>query len=599
MKTNKNMTNQELVQLFEALAAALKIKKADLFRTLAYERAAASIIHSEVEIKELWQQGKLTTLPAIGAGIAQHLDELFRTGKVKHFKEIFSGLPEAMFVLLAIPGIGPKTAYKLCQLLGIRKSHNAVKKLAKAAQDQEIRRLEGFGKESEQDILRGIKELNRLNTGRMLLPKALIISQELVDYLQKDKNTLKVESLGSLRRRCATIGDLDLGVASKNPAKTIAWLVKYKKIKQVLAQGSKKASVILFSGHQVDVRAQSPASFGALLQYFTGSKLHNINLRLLAKEKGLSLSEYGIKMVQDLEGKVQRFSNEQRFYNFLGLEWIPPVLRENQGEIQAAAKQQLPQLVNLGDIKGDLHLHSDFNTETSHDLGQSSFKAIIEQAISLNYQYIAFSDHSPSVSRHSSQEVVEMIKKRKDYFEQKISSNEKLLKKRKLKVLVSLEIDILSDGKLAIPEKAFAWLDFAIVSVHSSFRLSRTAMTKRVIKALTSHPKIKILGHPTGRILNQRQGYQLDWPEIFDCCLKEKKFLEINAFPDRLDLPEGLIKQAISRGVGLSINTDSHDVKNLSNMIYGVYTAQRGWAEPKDIINTLPWEQLKPILGIK
>jgi len=596
MKTSKNMNNQQIAQLLKAVSAALLVKGENQFRVQAYDRAAVAIEHATSEVKDLWDDGQLTSLPGVGASIAQHLDELFRTGRVKHFEEIFKGLPEAMFELIQIPGIGPKSAYKLCKALGITKARNAIKKLEKAAKDGEVRKIEGFGEESERDILQNIAEFHR-RENRMLLSFAENLAQKIAAYLKKEPAVLRVEPLGSLRRRCATIGDLDLAVATNQPEKVVDHFLRFPQVKQVLNKGSRKASVVLFNGRQVDLRVQEEASFGALLQYFTGSKQHNIALRTLAQKRHLSLSEYGIKKVNGKE-KLFRFKTEKAFYNFLGLDWIPPELREDTGEIEAAQKHQLPQLVTPEDIKGDLHIHSDFDVETSHDLGQDGLEKILSVAADLGYEYIAIADHTPSTSQHTSQQIIDLLKRRREYYEQIIYSREKSENKRTIKVFISLEIDILPDGRLAIPEKAFDYLDFAIVSVHSSFRLSRQKMTHRVLTALAAHPKIKILGHPTGRLLNEREGYELDWEALFDLCQKKEKFLEVNAWPNRLDLPDTLVREAVKNGVKLVINTDSHAADQLRVMPYGVYTARRGWAEKKDILNTLSLAELEKKLGV-
>lgn len=597
MDMNKNMSNRELAQLFRALAAALEVQKGDFFRIQAYDQAATAIEHTDVELKNLWQQGKLTQISGIGQGIAKYLDELFSTGKVKHFKKILGAVPESMFPLLAINGVGSKTAFKLVQSLGISKARNAVKKLKQAAQDGEIRVIEGFGEESEKDILRGIKELKKIKTGRWLLSEAFLQAEELVNYLKEDKNTQQVEVLGSLRRRLATIGDIDIAVASQNPAKTIKHFLKFKKIDQILAQGDKKASVVLFNSKQIDLRIQDQATWGSLLQYFTGSKDHNIALRKLAQKKNLSLSEYGIKEIKT--GKTSQFNQEKNFYKFLDLDYIPPVLRENTGEIEAAFDHKLPDLVQLKDIKGDLHLHSNFDIETSHDLGKSSVSTLLDKAEKLGYEYLAISDHTPSTSNHSDKQIVEILKRRKAYYEQQIYSSMKIMKNRSIKVFITLEIDILPDGQLTIPDKAFDYLDFAQVSVHSSFHQSRRKVTERIIKALGTHDKIKFLSHPTGRMLNQREGYSLDWDKLFDFCLKNNKFLEVNASPDRLDLADVNIHRAVKAGLKLLINTDSHTVETLDDMKYGVWQAQRGWAEKKHILNSLSLKKLQKSLKIK
>ncbi|MBL7150314.1 DNA polymerase/3'-5' exonuclease PolX [Candidatus Microgenomates bacterium] len=595
MKTNKNMNNQEIAALLRAISAAYEIKGGNKFKIIAYDRAATAIEHATSEIKDLWDDGKLDTVPGVGVSIGQHLDELFRTGKVKHFKKIMSGLPMAMFEFLDIPGIGPKTAFKLCESLGINGRIGAVKKLKRAAEKRKVRLIEGFGERSEKDILTGIAELGRREE-RMLLPHAAELAKKIITYIKKHPEVKEVHSLGSLRRCCSTVGDIDIAVKTDNPGVVIDHFVKYSEVKKIINKGKRKASVMLKNRHQVDFRVQRK-SFGAMLQYFTGSKAHNIHLREEALKKGLSLSEYGIKV----KGKLKRFENEKDFYSFLGMDWIPPEIRENTGEIEAAQAHKLPSLVKFSDIKGDFHTHSDFRyQESSHDEGINSFEEIVQKAISLGYEYIGLADHSPSVSNHTPRQIITLLSKRKQKIEQ-IKRSKKLIhlfgreKIREIKILNTLEVDILSDGSLAVPDKGLELLDFVFIAVHSSMRQSRKKMTKRILNGL-AHPKVMFLAHPTGRKLGKREGYELEWEKIFDFCLRNNKWLEINAMPDRLDLTDVLVREAVKNGVKLVIDSDAHEVKSMSFIKYGVSVARRGWAEKKDVINALPWNQLRNII---
>jgi len=582
------MTNEEVAQLLRAIAAAYQIRneKANRFKIIAYRQAAASIEHLTSEVKDLWDDNKLNSVPGIGTSIAQHLDELFRTGQVKHFEKLMKGLPRAMFELLSIKGIGAKTAFKLCQCLGIRKRKNAVQRLKKAAQDGEIRNVPGFSDEIEKKILTAIKEFQKSGRKkkRMLLFKAIALAGEIIQYIDKNPAVIRSDPLGSLRRRCATVGDIDIAIATKKPKKVARWLTQFPKIKRVLESGEKLISVVLNSGYQIDFRLHHPRIYGSLLQHFTGSKLHNIHLRELAIKKGLSLSEYGIKKLKAKMPKLIRCQTEQEFYNYLGMDWIPPELREDRNEIEAAQNHNLPQLVKLQNIKGDLHIHSDFPVETSHDYGADSIDNLVETAVKMKYQYLAFTEHNPSKSHHTDKDIIAILKRKKDYIEQRKSS---WAKKLNIYVLNGLEIDIRPNGELAIPNKALDCLDFAIAAVHTRFDMSQKKMTKRVLAAL-SHPKVKILAHPTGRLLEKREGYELDWDKIFAFCLKNNKILEINANPNRLDLPDFLVGEAVKNGVKLAINTDAHTKEQLLFMPYGVYVARRGWAENKNIVNTLP-----------
>lgn len=596
------ITNREISKLLRSVAAAYLLRGEDQFRIVAYQRAADSVEHATSELKDLWDDGKLGEVAGIGAGIASHLDGLFKTGKVRHFEQIMKGFPEAMFELLQIPGVGAKTAHKLAVHLKLKNPKTAVTDLQKAAQRGEIRKIEGFGEESEKDILRGIEELQG-RTQRLLLPQAYQIAEDVLNWLRRHKAVVRADPLGSLRRMVSTVGDIDIAVATSEPEEVIKHFTAYPRKSRVLEAGKATASILTGAGCQVDLMVQPSSSYGALLQHFTGSKHHNIALRELALKRGLSLSEYGIKTkVQNYNSKLKiyQFPTEEDFYEALGMKWIPPELREDTGEIEAALRQAqgklggLPKLVELNDIKGDLHVHSDFPIETSHDEGSSSMAEILAKAQELKYEYLGFTEHNPSTSRHGARRIMEILKRKKEAIEKVNYSRENngkiRVKNLLVKALNGLEIDIKPNGELAIPEEGLNLLDFAIASVHSSFRISREAMTRRVLTGL-DHPKVRIFGHPTGRKLNTREGYELDWEKIFDFCLKRNIWLEINAWPERLDLPDTLVREAIKRGVKMVICTDAHAASQMELMRYGLAVARRGWAEKKDIVNTLSYNE--------
>ena len=604
MEKGKFFTNQEITDLLQKMAAAYTVKDEDRFRIKAYEEASVSVEHSTSELKDLWDEGKLEEVPGIGKSLAGYLDELFRTGKVKHFEKVISSLPPAIFVFDKIPGLGPKRSLALSKELGITNEKDALDRLKKAGREGKIRSIAGFDEKSEENILKGIESLKKgeQKTKRMPLYQADAVAQELIAYLKKSPAVIEAHPLGSLRRMLATVGDIDISVSTKSPKEVMAHFFRYPKIRRVVSKGEEAlARVVLQSGQQVDIRLSSPESYGAMLQYFTGSKQHNIYLREYALKKGLSLSEYGIKKkLQSGKGsKLQRYKTEEDFYQDLGLDWIPPEIREGSGEIELARENKLPHLVEEKDIKGDLHLHSDFPIEPSHDVGASSMAEMIQMAKELNYEYIGFTEHNPAVSGHSEKEIIELVKRKKEAIDKIIYSSEKGVKRggKKLPITIfnGLEVDIRPNGELALPEKAFAFLDYAIVGVHGSFEMTREKMTERILKGL-SHPKAKILAHPTGRKIGVREGYELDWAKVFDFCRENGKVLEISAWPDRLDLPDILVREAVKTGVKMVINSDSHAVDQMNFMRYGVAVARRGWAEKKDILNTLPKEKLSDIL---
>ena len=593
--TRELLTNLKAAKLLRSIAAAYKLKSEDRykFKIIAYEKAADAIEHASSEIKDIWDENKLEEIPGVGKSIAEHLDELFRTGRSRHFEEILKGLQPQIFDLMVIPGIGVKTAYKLVEKLNIGEK-NPLADLEKAINNNEIEKLEGFGKESQEEILKSLKEIKGRKK-RLLLPYAKEIAEDVNVWLKKDPSVKRTDVLGSLRRNVSTVGDIDIAVSSDDPQKTIEHFVNYPKVQRILEKGSKTASIILPSEVQVDLMVQGPRSYGSLVQHFTGSKHHNIALREYALKKNLSLSEYGIKNLRTK--KLKNIKTEEELYNALGLSWIPPELREDTGEIKAARYNNLPKLIELSDVKADLQIHSDFDTETSHDLGLSSMEQIVDKANSFKYEYIAFTEHNPSRGKHKNSEIIDLLKRKKDINEQLNSSYVNNVKGSVIYVFNSLEIDILSDGNIPLPDEAMDLLDFALVSIHSSFRLNKEKMTKRVISAL-SHPKVKIFAHPTGRKLGFREGIELEWENIFDFCLKNKKFLEINADPMRLDLPDFLVKEAVKKGVKLSLGTDAHHKDHMDNMIYAVSVARRGWAEKGDVINSLNLKEFKNILGL-
>jgi len=596
MKIHKQMNNLEIAELLHDVAAAYKIKNEakNRFRIIAYERAGDAVEHLSSEAKDLWDEseGELEKVAGIGESIATHLSEIFKTGKSKHFESIFKDINPAVFEFLKVPGIGPKNAYKLSEAFKIKSSKNAINKLQKLAKKGKIRNLEHFGEDSEKSILQSIKEFKNKSDVRMLLSRAEVIASEIILWLKENKFVKNADVLGSLRRKASTVGDIDIAVATNEPEEVLNHFTKYPNKSRILEKGPHTASIIIPGNIQVDLMVQEPESYGSLLQHFTGSKHHNIALREIALKKGLSLSEYGIKKNK----KLVKTPTEEKFYKFLGMKYIPPELREDMGEIEAARQNKLPRLVELKDVKADLQIHSNFDIETSHDVGDNSMEEIIKKANELNYEYLAFTEHNPSQKGHNGKQIISILKRKKDKIDQ-LNTDMKSNKHNGVKkVFNSLEIDILPNGDLPISDDALGYLDFALVSIHSSFRLSKQRMTDRVLKAL-NHKTVKIFAHPTGRKLNEREGVELNWPKIFEFCLKNNKLIEINAEPSRLDLPDFLVKEAIDRGLKLTLGTDAHNVEGMNNMRYGVSVARRGWAKKGDIVNTRSLFEFEKLLN--
>jgi DNA polymerase (family 10) len=588
----KEITNQEIAQLFRKVAAAALILGENRFKIIAYERVADSLEQLTRDAKDYWKEGTLSEIPGVGSSIAGDIDELFKTGKIKHFDAMLGKLPASVFPLLLVPGLGPKKSYKLVAELKLKDEKTVVDDLLAKAQAGKIAPMEGFGEKSQQDIIAAIGTFKKgaIKENRMVLPMADAIAQDVIAHMKKLGTMVKeIDVLGSLRRKVSTIGDIDIAIATIKPAEVIDHFVKYPH-KSLTDKGEKGATMLLHNGRQVDLRVQTPDAYGAMLQYFTGSKNHNIHLRTLALEKGLSLNEFGIKHLKTQQ--TETYPNEQLFYKALGLPWIPPEMREDKGEIEHAQKNTIPRLLELSDMKGDLHIHTSYDIESSHDVGANPLPEYLDKAAALGYEYIGLSDHNPSMLNHNTKQIVDIMKRRKEKYEQLHTSWQKTSKKR-VQILLMCEVDILTDGTLALPSDAFEYVDAVIVSLHSSFNQEESVVTKRVVKALTTNPKVRIFGHPTGRLLTKREGADLDWKEIFAVCKQNDIALEINAYPERLDLPDNVVYEAVKQGIHFTIDTDSHAVDQMDMMQYGVSVARRGWATKDDILNTLEYTKFK------
>jgi DNA polymerase (family 10) len=591
VKIHKNLTNSEIAVLLRAVAASYQIENENKnkFRIIAYNRAADAIEHLGTEAKDIWDEGDLSDVSGIGTSIAEHLGEIFKTGKSKHFEKILIGIPKAALLLMEVEGIGPKRAFRLAEEFRLPEKHTleALKRHAKAG---DIAKLEGFGEESQKAILTSINEYKEKPPSRMLLSEAENYAVDIIDWMKDLKSVQEINTLGSLRRKAPTVGDVDLSVATEHPQEVIEHFARYPKKLRVINKGEKSSSLMLPGSIRADLKVETKKTYGALLQHFTGSKHHNVALREYSLKKGMSLSEHGIK----IKGKLTPIDNEVKFYNKLGMDFIPPELREGAGEIEAALRGELPKLVELSHIKGDLQMHSDYDIETSHDIGASSMMELVEKANSLNYEYIAVTEHNPSQRGHNMEDNLRILQKKREYVN-KLNNKVPIVKGSMKKVFNSLEIDMLPDGRLPVDDKGLETLDFALVSIHSSFKKSREEMTKRVLSGL-SHPKVKIFAHPTARLLEKREGVELNWEKIFDFCIQKNKWIEINADPHRLDLPDFLIHDAVKHGVKLTLGTDAHHKDGMDNMRYGVAMARRGWAEKKDIINTLSFKDFTKVL---
>lgn len=599
---NKNIdkySNKEIAFLLRSIAAAYMLKNENRFKIIAYEKAADTIDHLSREVIDLWQENKLNEIPGVGKSIGDNLDEYFRTGESKHFNNILNLIPRSVYKLIKVPGIGPKTAYKLVTTLKLNNENTVIEDLKLASQNNMVSLIPNFGKQSQIEILSFINSYqNKLGKyERAPLLKAYSIANEIINYLNQSSFIEKVDVLGSLRRMVSTIGDIDISVKLKKEySNVINYFIKYPKVIKIIEAGEKKASILVRSNIKIDLRVQKEDDYGTMLQYFTGNKTHNIKLREYANKKGYSLSEYGVTKIEHEKLKTKnkkkekliKFKTEEELYNFFGFQYIPPELREGTNELELAKSNKIPNLVELKDIKGDLHIHSSYDLQPSHNLGEDSYEEIIIKSNEFGYEYIGFTDHNPKISDLSEDEIITILKIRKQYIDQILSSN----KVERSYYFIGLEVDIRPDGTLALPIKAIEYLDYIIISIHSTFSMDINSMTNRLLKAL-SYPKIKILGHPAGRKINFREGIEIDWEKIFEFCKKRNIALEINSCPDRLDLPDTLVRQAINNENRLIINTDSHSKEQMNNMNFGVSVARRGWATKNDIMNCLSYNEFK------
>jgi DNA polymerase (family X) len=577
-------SNKDLVHLLKSVAAALTLTGANRFRTIAYQKAADAIEPMTQEVYDFWQNGQLDMIQGIGSSLQKHLDEYFTKPEGSYLESQLALIPASVYELMRAPGIGPMKAFKIVTAFDLTDPKTIVADVRKAAAENKIAELESFGAKSQADILQALDifEQRGSTEERMTLPVALQLAEDVTAYLLQNEHVTKVEPMGSLRRRAPTIGDVDLlaTCTEDHMEEVVSYFVKYPNKISIEAEGTDKGAFMASGGRRVDLRVVPEKQYGSMIQYFTGNKAHNIKLRELGLKQGVSLNEFGIKNVKT--GKMEEFATEEAFYNALGLDWVPPEIREGHDEIKLAQQHKLPKLVELADLKGEFHVHSNFDVTTSHDLGADSIEDMARTAHTLGYEYLALSEHNPAFMKVSAKEAADIMRRKKEVID---AWNMK--PPVPIHLFNSLEIDIQPDGSLALADEAFEYLDLCVISIHSSFKQSRQDMSKRILKAL-SYPKVKIMGHPTGRLLGKREEIDADWTVILDEAKERNIALEINASPDRLDLPEILVKQAVSNGNKLVIDTDSHAASHMAGMPFGVYVARRGWATKSAIMNAQP-----------
>jgi len=581
------MKNQELAQIFHEIALFLEMEDVP-FKPQAYEKVALTLENLPQDIEEVYKkrgENGIKNIPGVGEHIAQKIIEYLKTGKIKYYEDYKKKYPINLREIVSVEGVGPKMAKALYENLGIRN----LRDLEKAAREGKIKSLRDFGETTEKNILEGIAFLRKTGS-RFLLGEILPRVREIERFLRNLEEVENVSVCGSVRRMKETIGDIDFLVSlkpsfpqEKAAKKVMGAFCSLQGILKVLSKGETRSSIRLKEGFDVDLRVMPSTSYGAALQYFTGSKEHNIHLRKIAQEKGFKINEYGIfKGTKKVGGE-----KEEEIYRILGMACPPPEIRENKGEIEAAIKGCLPKLVRLQDIKGDLHCHSNW------DGGKNTILEMAEAAIEMGYEYLGISDHTKFLKIEKGLDEKQLLRQRKEI--DKINSN---LKSRhlKFKILHGCEANIMPDGSIDIKDEALKKLDYAIAGVHSNFKMRKEEMTERIIKAM-KNPYINIISHPTGRLLQKREEYALDFGKILRAAKETGTILEINSSPQRLDLNDEKIRMAKEMGVKLVINTDSHQKDQLKNMEFGVSQARRGWAEKKDILNTLSGEKLIKILN--
>ena len=575
------LSNKQLAEIFNDIADRLEIQGEIIFKVRAYRTAAENILNAAQPVADLWASGSLEAIAGVGKEIAAKIDELMRTGQLAFYQRLREEVPDGVVAMLRVPGIGPKRAKEFWEKLGI----TDLEQLEAAARAGRLRTLPKMGEKAEQKILAGLESLKRRATGRVRLGDALPLAQRIVEALMAVPGVHKATYAGSLRRGKETIGDVDILVATSNPQPVMQAFLALPDIAEVLAAGETKSSVRLSSGLQVDVRAIEPRVWGTALQYFTGSQLHNIKVREVAQKKGLSLNEYAITRIGT--DASETFDNEAAVYARLGMAYIPPELREDRGEVEKAlelgpGRLVMPDLIELKDIKGDLQMH------TAWSDGATDVMSMARAALALGYEYILITDHTAGLGVVNGLTPERILEQRKE-----IDQVNAQLKREghKFRVLQGAEVEVRSDGSLDLPDEVLAQLDLVQASVHTALTQPREKITARAIRAM-QNPFVRILGHPAGRLINEREGADYDWEALFQAALTHDVALEINSDPSRLDLNDVLARRAADLGCKLSISTDAHAPAGLHHMRLGVMVARRAWVTPASVINTWPLAKL-------
>lgn len=592
LKMNSKVSNQEIADVLRWIAEYLEMESV-LFKPRAYEKAAGAVESLSEDVSEIYEKGGLKAvedIPGVGVSIAEKIEELIKTGKLKYFEDLKKKIPVDLKTLSSIEGLGPKHIKTLYKKLNIKN----IADLEVAAKAGKIRDLEGFGKKSEENILKGI-EFKKQSGNRFILGFVMPELENIIAGLKKLKEVERVDIVGSARRKKEAIGDADILVISENPKPVMDYFVNIPGVSRVFAHGETKSAIRLKNGLEVDLRVVPKDSYGAAMQYFIGSKDHNVALRQIAVKKGYKLNEYGL-FREGKRGKVKgkresgeikvAGEDEKEIYKKLGMDWIPYEMRENTGEIELAQKYRLPELVDYDDLIGDLHTHSNWTD------GEKSIEEMALAAMKLGRKYIAITDHTKRLAMTGGLDEKKLIKHMAEI--DKINLKIKI-KNLKFRVLKGSEVDILKNGTLDIGDKVLEKLDVVCASVHSYFNLSKNEQTRRIIRAM-ENKNVDIISHPTGRIINRRPAYEIDMYQIIKVAKRTGTILEINSFPDRADLKDDYIRKCVEAGVKMAIDSDAHSLAHLEYLQWGISQARRGWATKNDIINCWPLEKMLRML---
>ena len=561
----QTMTNQQIAKTFQTIADLLEIKGEIIYKILAYRKAADSLSNLSEDVNELWREGKLTEVDGVGKAISEKIDELLTTGHLEFLEKLEKEVPASLAEMLQVPDLGPKKIALFWKQLGITN----ISELDNAAREGKLRNLPGMGEKSEAKIIAGIEALSR-RSSRVSLARAWPFAQELLEYMRKITGVKAVELGGSLRRMRSTIGDIDILAAAEDSSEVMDAFVSRKDVSRILGKGETKASVEFTHGLQAQLWVHPPEHWGTALVYATGSKDHNVRLREYALKKGFSLSEHSLKRE---DGSEVFCANEESVYSTLGLPWIPPELREDRGEVQAAISGKLPNLIELKDVISELHSHSTWSD------GKLSIREMAEAAYTRGYHIFAITDHTYSLGIVQGMTAENVREQRKEIDEIAKDMDDRI------HILQGAEVEIKSDGSLDYPDDVLAELDIVIASLHSGLRQPREKITERLIKAM-QNPHVDIIGHPTGRLYPEREPSDLDMDAVLAAAVETGVALEINAHPARLDLNDVHARRAIEMGIKLSINTDAHNDADLDLLHFGVSSARRAWVEAASVINT-------------